>query len=657
MTAPPKFTMDFEPLTIEHLGLRLYNSLPPVISELVSNSHDAESPKVEIKVPPGPITGTTEVVIRDFGHGMDAKEIQTEYLPIGRNRRGPTSSNVMSKNKKVRVTGRKGLGKLSAFGIADEMDVRSFKNGQAVALRLSYSAIKSWADRNPSKPFEPTVLTGKTGPTTENDGLEVRLRKFRRNSPINEDVLRKGLARRLGFIGATFDVRVNGKPIQPGDRIERGRCAPGYSWDVNDLPGGGGDLANGLKVTGWVGFLPTSSSSDRGVDIFANLKAVELGTFFDYSSTHAQYARAYVVGEIHADFLDLKEDLATTARTSVIWESPEGGALQVWGQRALSWAFGKWTEGRRKEKETGLIKAVGFDKWLETRLPIERKAAWKLVKILVEDEKLDPESAGPILEIIKSSVETVAFRDLVDTIETEGSNAATLIRLFDEWRVIEAREHLKLADGRRAAIEQLEKCMREGALEVQEMQPLFEKNLWLLDPTWTEADGQTTYTQLLRDKFKEPRNLPEIDRRLDILGVRSSGILRVVELKHPKKTLSRKDLEQIEEYVDFIRGQSGTGPEAPAVVDGLLVVGRLSTNAAIVQKINRLKAAGIMVENYEDLRHRAREYYGEVEKHLKKVAPEYVSARRQVGVKPKPRPTGRPKPVKKAARTGARRRR
>ena len=34
--------MSFEPMTIEHLGLRLYSTLPPVLSELVSNSHDAE---------------------------------------------------------------------------------------------------------------------------------------------------------------------------------------------------------------------------------------------------------------------------------------------------------------------------------------------------------------------------------------------------------------------------------------------------------------------------------------------------------------------------------------------------------------------------------------------------------------------------------------
>ena len=42
------YTMPFEPMTIEHLGHKLYSRLPPVISELVSNAFDAESPKMRL---------------------------------------------------------------------------------------------------------------------------------------------------------------------------------------------------------------------------------------------------------------------------------------------------------------------------------------------------------------------------------------------------------------------------------------------------------------------------------------------------------------------------------------------------------------------------------------------------------------------------------
>ena len=121
------FTMPFQPATIEHLGHRLYSQLPAVIAELVSNSFDAESPKVEIQVPEGRLEPSSEIIVRDYGHGLDADEIQEEYLPISRFRRGKDAKAVLSKNKKRRVTGRKGIGKLSGFGIAAEMDVRAIK--------------------------------------------------------------------------------------------------------------------------------------------------------------------------------------------------------------------------------------------------------------------------------------------------------------------------------------------------------------------------------------------------------------------------------------------------------------------------------------------------------------------------------------------------
>src|SRR5579864_6290344 len=324
MITRPKFTMPFEPMTIEHLGLRLYSTLPPVLSELVSNAFDAESPKVEVKVPTDDITRNSEVIVRDYGHGMDAGELQEEFLPIGRNRRGSDSKQVMSKNGKVAVTGRKGLGKLSAFGVADEMEIRSVKSKSAITLRLKFSAMQEWSKKNGNKPYEPEVVDARSGPTNDANGVEVTLRGLHRTNRLSPDIVRKGLARRLSIIGTSFEVRVNGKATQSGDRLKRSDCPSGYSWDVEDLPGGG-RVGTGLEVGGRLGFLPSSSQENRGVDIFANGKAIELGSYFHLASTHAQFARAHLVGEITASFLDSPAgDLVATARNSVVWESTSG---------------------------------------------------------------------------------------------------------------------------------------------------------------------------------------------------------------------------------------------------------------------------------------------------------------------------------------------
>ena len=611
--------MPFEPMTIEHLGHKLYSRLPPVVSELVSNAFDAESPKVEIVLPEGEIQESSEVVVRDFGHGMNADELQDEFLPIGRNRR-EASGSAYSRNGKRRVTGRKGLGKLSGFGVATEIEVRVISSGSAVCLLLNFDAMQKWAREKPGKDYEPKVVAKRTGATREDDGVEIKLRKMRRKTPIDESALRHGIAKRLLFIGNKFEVLINGTPIGPGDRLRKSDCRTEYVWDVSSLPAKGP-----VEVEGWIGFLEGASQVGRGIDIFASNKAVELSSFFNFSSTHAQFARAHVVGEIHANFLDGDDDLAVTARNSVLWESIQGLHLQKWGQAALKWAFEEWVKLRKKDKEDVVIRAGKFNTWLDTRQPREQKRARKMVSILVDDPDVELKIVSPLLEIIKSSVESVAFRDLVEELEGSTVTAATLLKLFGEWRVVEAREHLKLADGRVAALTKLRKFMDEGALEVQQVQPLFRQNTWLVDETWTEAEVELTYTEMLQRKFKETAKLEEKNRRLDIFGIHAGGAATIVELKHPRKTLSRDDLNQIERYVDWAKSQYvGTGPSAPKYARGRLIVGNLGNDASLREKLTRLEGSDIRVETFKDLYQRAKYIYGIRDEQLRKVAPEFL---------------------------------
>lgn len=203
--------MPFEPRTVDHLGLQLYGTLPPVIGELVSNAYDAESKRVEITLPNGEITPESEVIIRDYGHGLTAEEVQAMFLPIGLPRRGEDGSRCMSRNGKVRVTGRKGLGKLSAFGVATEMEVRFIQSGNATCLRLNYEDLRAWPLSHKNQDYEPVIVKERSGRTNDKDGAEIRLRKLHRKGSISEDDIRKGLARRLNFIGKKFVVVVNKK--------------------------------------------------------------------------------------------------------------------------------------------------------------------------------------------------------------------------------------------------------------------------------------------------------------------------------------------------------------------------------------------------------------------------------------------------------------
>lgn len=147
--------------------------------------------------------------------------------------------------------------------------------------------------------------------------------------------------------------------------------------------------------------------------------------------------------------------------------------------------------------------------------------------------------------------------------------------------------------------------------------------------TWSEADGQTTYTKLLRQHFIENK-VPESDRRLDILGVKQGGGITIVELKRPQSPLTKKYLRQIEDYVLWARANLiGSGPDAPKYVTGLLVIGHRNSDKELADLEKRLAGDDIRVETFSDLYERAKNHFGFVEKQLEKIAPEYTRKSRK----------------------------
>lgn len=72
---------------IEDLGIKLYGKLPPVVSEIVANSWDADAKRVEIRLPEGPVDKGSTITVADDGTGMSYDDIAKRYLRIGRKRR------------------------------------------------------------------------------------------------------------------------------------------------------------------------------------------------------------------------------------------------------------------------------------------------------------------------------------------------------------------------------------------------------------------------------------------------------------------------------------------------------------------------------------------------------------------------------------------
>lgn len=123
---------------IDLLGHQMYGGPVPSVTELVANAWDADAEKVEISIPADVKTLNAEIVVRDYGSGMSFEELNNYYLHIGYERR-----NRGERTPKGRlVMGRKGIGKLAGFGIAEDIIVTSIKKGHLVELGLNYTQLR-----------------------------------------------------------------------------------------------------------------------------------------------------------------------------------------------------------------------------------------------------------------------------------------------------------------------------------------------------------------------------------------------------------------------------------------------------------------------------------------------------------------------------------
>src|SRR4051794_24476872 len=104
---------------LEHLGLNLYSNIPAVLAEVVANAWDADATEVSITL--DAVNKTITIV--DDGHGMSEENLNDRFLRIGYRRREVQGA--VTRRFQRHVMGRKGIGKLSLFAIADVIEVRS----------------------------------------------------------------------------------------------------------------------------------------------------------------------------------------------------------------------------------------------------------------------------------------------------------------------------------------------------------------------------------------------------------------------------------------------------------------------------------------------------------------------------------------------------
>lgn len=609
-----KYEMKFDIGTIKHLGLQMYSTLPPVIGELVANGWDANATRVEIIIPEAPLNSeNSEIIIKDNGLGMSDHDIREKYMVTGRDRRESEKLDKTPGPLRRKVMGRKGIGKFSSFGIAKEIEVESCRNGEISRFIMNYDRMLANSEKR-------VIEFPSLHPTnTVTEGTKITLRKFTkfRTQRIQILRLRRGLARRFSVIGAQhdFEVVINGTQISPEERNLQALLAKDaegnpYIWKYDNV-----DIADNeeLPVSGWIGALdrttPNLDGIDRGIALMARGKLVQEPFVFE-ANVGQQYALSYIIGELHVEFVDEADDTIGTNRNALVWDTDANTALKKWGQIEVNKIAREWAKRRSDDNQRVLEQNETYQDFKRRAEDTGNRRALIIADQLVRktidnNPTATVQDIEPIIDMCLTFLEFDVFWEIAsDLSNTDLDTPGAIFNLFREWQIIEAKEMMKVTEGRIKTIEKLQNLIEENALEVPTLHNFLKEFPWVIDPRWTLVDDEVYYSDILRKMFVEGADTLEENKRIDFLCVREGTTMVVVEIKRPGSKASTQQLEQIEEYVNFMRHQvkNTTDPEFRCTsVIGYLLCGSLVDTYQAIGKRDNLAEANIFVRQYSDL--------------------------------------------------------
>jgi Histidine kinase-, DNA gyrase B-, and HSP90-like ATPase len=598
---------------VRHLGLQMYSGMVPAVAELIANAWDADATRVEVELPlDEPIEEDAQVTVRDNGSGMTFEDINDAYLVLGRDRRAVTGSQYTDGGR--RVMGRKGIGKLAGFGIAHLVRIDTVRDGHLTAFEMDYDQIVADAGAELVGEYRPPVLLDR--PLGSDDELQqgtcVSLTRLQVRRTVNGDQFRRSMARRFAVFGEQFELVINGTRLATDEQAWQFRF-PEDGWESDEVPGLG-------PVRWWAGFTekPIPHDDARGIAVLARGKLVQRPFFFDLSGgTQGQHGMQYLTGEVIADGLDDAQDLIATDRATVLWEDPIAQPLMAWGQALVRRLLRDWTEGRQRENEQRVIRAVPELATID-RLPARAQAELRqAIAALTKVDTIDEDRLRELVTFIVRAYDNEQFMILVRELNAADVEVGEqLARLVQEWDVQEAVSLAWIVRGRIEIIKKFEEMIREKVPEKPDLQDYVKKHPWLLDPGWDMLRHETSIDRVIREELGIDPETDDGKRRLDFFTLADSGIAVVVELKRPGLALDRDDVRQLEDYVNALRGHYSKITEVTQkrTVKGVLVGSEIKeadreyfTNAAAADIVTRTWSG--LLENAERLH---RDYLGVV---------------------------------------------
>jgi len=545
-----RFSVDLA--AVEHLGLNLYSNTAAALTEIIANAWDADATEVHINVD----SDFKRIIIEDNGHGMSVEDINEKFLKVAYKRRlsAPTSPNGRP------VMGRKGIGKLALFSIAQHIDITSKLEGHlSGSLSIDVNELKKHIENKTNyhpKPIEGEIFNLEQGTRFILTGLLT--------SRLNQSItaMKKRIARRFSIIGDkdSFNVYVNNEKIDHKDRDDFRNLQ--FVWAFEN----GSDYRFPLEVEkftfskntiahdgvtysfdGWVG--TALKPKDLNTEDMGNLNGISIisrGRVFQENIldkiSENRIMKSYVTGVIQADFLDAdaSDDLATSDRQRVREDDPRYIALTKFIKNLLNNMYEIWSKERKKyDIKQATKEHPKLQEWFDSLATGHKKQAEELIATVASlkiDEKDEDDRKGLYRSTILAFERLKLEGSANELSEAINKGPEALIQILSNFDNYEVSLYLDLVKNRLNTIKILDDKVNNNEYE-NKIRDFIYEHLWLIDPSWERVIAsqfkETAVHKMFDKEVKSVLDDEEAKGRLDLCYRNIGGDHIILELKRP----------------------------------------------------------------------------------------------------------------------------
>jgi hypothetical protein len=536
----------------DHAG-QIISEPRTAILELIANSYDAGATQIDII---WPTEKGDKFSITDNGIGMTKAEFEKRWKTLCYDRVAEQGTDVVfpkeAKGIKRKAFGRSGKGRHAPFCFADSYEIVTTKDGDSIQVRVGLAA-------SGTTPFEITLLgeSKKKGHGTE---ISAVLDKHR--------LAAEELGQLIGskfIVDPSLGIKVNQQPVQ---------LMSLEGLKTTEIP-----VENHGAIT--VHFIDSiehyRSARLRGITWWVNQRRVgepswdrldDEGAYLDGRTEHAKKFSFIVMADFLTPGQDVKADWSdfhANQRTIAVRDAVHRYVIkEIQAQLATT---------RKERKKT----AIENSRELMGELPtISKKAIGQFIDEVQEKcPTISDRDLSRTVQVLAKLEKSRSGYDLLTQLAAcSPDDLETWNSLMQQWTASNAEIVLNELDRRLKLIERMEKLVENPlADELHDLQPLFERGLWIFGPEYEAVDFRSNrgLAEIIGKflggaDYKPPKRRPDFvmvpetsigvycadayDAAGEICGIRKVAIL---ELKKGGFCVTQKEADQARDYSKEIR--------------------------------------------------------------------------------------------------------